>query len=317
MNTSSVKGHIFISKLSVTRVSAYLRKYWFIYMLVAPGLILLIVFHYLPIYGILIAFKDYKFTKGILGSPWVGFKNFEEILLEYDFLMVVKNTVIINIYNIFFGTSFTIMLALFLNEIRSSFIKRVSQTLVYLPGFISWVIMAGLVSQFLSPTDGAINKLIQALGGEPIYFLMMPQYFRGILVVSGILKSAGYGTIYYLAAIAGVNPELYESAVIDGAHRGHLMWYITIPRIKPIIAVLLILSMAGLFSSNFEQVFNLLNPTVYDTGDVISTYLYRTTFQNPRYEAGAAIGIVFQVFGLMSLLLSNYVVKKFNVTGIL
>ncbi|NJD02733.1 MAG: sugar ABC transporter permease [Ruminiclostridium sp.] len=297
----------------------YIKKYWFIYLLVLPGFVHTIIFKYFPMYGILAAFKDLKISRGVLGSPWVGFKHFTEIFWDPYFYKVLWNTVIINIYNIGFSFAFIILLALMLNEIRVGFLKRIFQTFVYLPNFLSWVVFSGLVITFLSPSDGPLNRIIASLGQEPIYFLVKTQYFRAILVISGIVKGAGFATIIYLAAIAGINPELYECAYLDGANRLKMMWYITLPRIKPTIAVLLILSFSGIFSSssNFEQIFLLYNPAVWDTGDVISTYLYRSGLLNGQYEMATALGLIFNLAGLFMILVTNKLVEKMNVMGIL
>jgi len=298
------------------KAAIYIKKYWFVYLLVIPGIIHNFIFRYVPIYGILIAFKEYKISKGILGSPWVGLKNFEEIFQNPYFYKVLWNTIIINIYNIVFGFTFIILLALLLNEIRFGILKKIIQTFVYLPNFLSWVIFSGLIMTILSPSDGPINILIQNAGGDPVYFLGKPQYFRAILIISGIVKSSGFATIIYLAAIAGINPEMYDCAILDGAHRGHIIWHITLPRIMPTIAVLLILNVANLFNSNFDQVFTLYSPLVWDTGDVISTYLYRAGLLEGRFEMGTALGLIFNVISLTLVVLTNKVIQKMDVTGI-
>jgi len=298
------------------RLRISIKKHWFLYLLVLPSVIYVFIFRYVPIYGLLIAFKDYSIRKGILGSPWVGFKHFNILFTDPYFYKVLWNTIIINIYNITFGFIFTITLALFLNEIRISTFKKAFQTTVYMPNFLSWVVFSGLITMVLSPSGGILNKIISVLGGEEIYFLIEPKYFRAILVSSSIIKSAGFGTIIYLAAIAGINTELYDAAIIDGAHRGQLMRYITFQRIKPTIAVLLILSVAGIFGSNFEQVYTLYSPLVYDTGDVLSTYLYRTGLIDGRFEMATAIGLVFNIIGLILIITTNKFIEKMNVMGI-
>ncbi|NJD02339.1 MAG: sugar ABC transporter permease [Ruminiclostridium sp.] len=304
------------NSFGIDSIRKNIKKYLFFYLLILPGLVYVIVFSYIPMYGITIAFKEYNISKGILGSPWVGLKHFQILFQESQFYRVILNTVSINIYNIVFGCSFVIFLALMMNELRINALKRVVQTFVYLPNFLSWVVFAGLVAIFLSPSEGPINKIINALGGESIYFLMRPDLFQPVLVVTAIIKGAGFGTIIYLAAIAGINPELYESAIIDGANRGHMMWHITLPRIKPTVAVILILNLAGLFSSNFEQVFTLYSPVVYDTGDVLSTYLYRRGLVSFRFEEATALGMVFNIIGLGTILAANKAISKMDVMGI-
>ncbi len=305
---------------SRNRFLTYIRKHWFFYMLALPGFLYIFVFRYMPMYGILIAFKDFKVSKGIWRSPWVGLENFTTLFKNEGFYRVLANTVIINIYNIVFGFIFIIFLSLLLNEIVSTKVKRTVQTIIYLPNFVSWVVFAGLITIFLNPEDGAINKVIVALGGESVYFLIQPAYFRAVLVISNILKSAGFATIIYLASLAGIDPGLYESAIIDGANRLQKIRYITLPRLYPTIAVLLMLEVANIFGSNFEQVFNLYNPLVYDTGDVISTYLYRVGFggelPDRAFEISTALSTIFNVISLTAMYIANRFVKKMDVIGI-
>ncbi len=301
------------------RFFRYIRKHWFIYLLVLPGLIAMIVFNYGPMYGLQIAFKKLSVTKGVWGSPWVGLDNFTHMFVDKYFWVAFKNTVIINLLNLAFGFTFNIFLALMLNEIRFRRLKSVIQTSVYLPYFLSWVIFAGLVMTFLSRSDdgGFVNAVISAFGGQEIDFLKKPELFRAILTVSAIVKTAGYSTIIYLAAIAGVSPDHYESAMIDGANRYHLIRYITLPRIYPAVAVMLILQVSGLFSSNFDQVYNLYSPFVYSTGDVLSTYIYRMSIGGGgEYEVATATNLLFNAMGMVVVLGANRFIKKLDVMGI-
>ncbi len=301
----------------VKRTLTYIHKHMFLYLLVLGGAAFMILFSYVPMYGLTLAFKDLNFSTGIWGSPWVGWANFEKLFNDKQFWQVMWNTVLINLYNILFGFTFIIFLALMLNEMKCRWIKSVSQTFVYLPYFISWVVFSGLVTTFLSPEQGGfVNDVIVALGGERVNFLGTPAYFRTILVVTNTIKTAGYNTIIYLAAMAGVNPELYESAEIDGANRFHMMVHITLPRIYPTIAVLLILQLAALFSSNFDQVFNLYNPTVYETGDVVSTYMWRIGLQGAKFEEGTAMGLMLNLFNLITIVVANKFISKLDVMGI-
>lgn len=291
-------------------------RYRFTYLLAIPGIVFMTIFSYFPIYGLTLAFKELNYKKGILGSPWVGFENFKSLFQDSQFWDVLGNTVVINIYNIIFGFTFIIFLALMLNEIKSPLVKRVTQTCVYLPYFISWVIFAGLVMTFLSTEKGFVNDLIVAFGGEKINFLGTPEYFRAVLVITNVIKTAGYNTIIYLAAMSSVNPDLYESAQLDGANRFHMMIHVTLPRILPTVAVLLILQVASLFSSNFDQVFNLYSPMVYETGDVISTYMYRVGLQGSNFEQGTAMGLILNLFNLAAIFVANKFIKKMDVMGI-
>ena len=306
-----------------TRFYRYMKKYWFLYMLVLPGLCFLLVFEYAPMYGITLAFKDYSPRLGVLGSPWVGLDHFKEMLADPNFIRAFKNTLIINVYNLVFGFTFSVFLSLMINEIRLKKVKSVVQTSVYLPYFLSWVIFAGLVQVFLeypSSADlgGVVNQVITKLGGTPIDFLKRPELFRGILVISNIIKTSGYSTIVYLAALAGISPTLYESAAIDGANRKDMLFHITIPRIMPSIAIMLILQLAGLFVSNFDQVYNLYNNYVLSTGDVLSTYIYRISLGGggTNFELSTATNFLLNAMGLVVVLIANKFVNKLDVQGI-
>lgn len=306
-----------------TRFYRYMKKYWFLYMLVLPGLCFLLVFEYAPMYGITLAFKDYSPRLGVLGSPWVGLDHFKEMLADPNFIRAFKNTLIINVYNLVFGFTFSVFLSLMINEIRLKKVKSVVQTSVYLPYFLSWVIFAGLVQVFLeypSSADlgGVVNQVITKLGGTPIDFLKRPELFRGILVISNIIKTSGYSTIVYLAALAGISPTLYESAAIDGANRKDMLLHITIPRIMPSIAIMLILQLAGLFVSNFDQVYNLYNNYVLSTGDVLSTYIYRISLGGggTNFELSTATNFLLNAMGLLVVVIANKFVNKLDVQGI-
>ena len=306
-----------------TRFYRYMKKYWFLYMLVLPGLCFLLVFEYAPMYGITLAFKDYSPRLGVLGSPWVGLGHFKEMLADPNFIRAFKNTLIINVYNLVFGFTFSVFLSLMINEIRLKKVKSVVQTSVYLPYFLSWVIFAGLVQVFLeypSSADlgGVVNQVITKLGGTPIDFLKRPELFRGILVISNIIKTSGYSTIVYLAALAGISPTLYESAAIDGANRKDMLLHITIPRIMPSIAIMLILQLAGLFVSNFDQVYNLYNNYVLSTGDVLSTYIYRISLGGggTNFELSTATNFLLNAMGLIVVVIANKFVNKLDVKGI-
>lgn len=310
------------ARRSPMRFVTYLRKYWFIYALALPGVVWLVLFNYMPMYGVLLAFKDYNMRLGVWRSPWVGLQNFQAIFGDPVFIQAFKNTIIINLYNLVFGFSFNVFLALMINEIRLRRLKSVVQTMAYLPYFLSWVIFAGIVQVFLSSPAGAdpggiINQLILTFGGEPIDFLKRPELFRGILVITNIIKTAGYSTIIYIAAIAGVSPTLYESAAIDGAHRGHMLLHITLPRILPSIVVMFILQLSGLFASNFDQVYNLYNNFVMQTGDVLSTYIYRLGLgSGAQFELSTATNFLLNAMGLLVVAITNRFVKKLDVMGI-
>jgi putative aldouronate transport system permease protein len=305
------------------RLLPQIRRHWFIYMLVLPGFLFMVVFNYGPMYGILLAFKDYHPNLGVLGSPWVGFDNFRAMVEDPNFIRALKNTLIINFYNLMFGFTFNVFLALMINEIRFRRLKRVIQTGVYLPYFLSWVIFAGLVTVFLAypssgDVGGILNQVIAMLGGQPVDFLKEPGLFRGVLVLTNIIKTAGYSTIVYMASLAGISPSLYEAATVDGANRKDLLIHITIPRILPSIMVMLILQLSSLFISNFDQVYNLYSNYVLSTGDVLSTYIYRISLggSGTNFELSTATNFVLNLAGLIIVLIANKFIKKMDVMGI-
>lgn len=304
------------------RLLATVHKYWFIYLLAVPGAVFLLLFSYAPMYGILLAFKDYKMNLGVWGSPWVGLEHYRSLFTDPSFIQAFKNTIIINVYHLLFGFSFNVFLALMINELQFRRVKGVIQTCVYLPYFLSWVIFAGLVQVFLeypSAADmgGVVNQVIAGLGFEPIDFLKEPAMFRSILTITNIIKTAGYSAIVYFAAIAGIDPTLYESAAIDGANRKDMMLHITLPRILPSVAVMLILELSGLFISNFDQVYNLYSNYVLSTGDVLSTYIYRIGLGGGTdFELSTAVNLVLNVMGLVIVLVANKFIEKLDVQGI-
>lgn len=311
------------NRSAVAKFLTYIRKYWFLYMLILPGFICMVVFNYAPMYGIQLAFKDYSPRAGIWGSKWIGLDNFARMFKDPNFIRAFKNTILINIYNLAFGFTFNVFLALMINELKLRKVKPVVQTCVYLPYFLSWVIFAGLVQVFLeypSTADlgGVVNQVIAALGGEPVDFLKSPALFRTILVITNVIKTAGYSTIVYLASLSGIDPALYESAQIDGANRLDMLIHITIPRILPSIMITFILQVASLFSSNFDQVYNLYNNYVISTGDVLSTYIYRISLGGggTDFELSTAMNLILNVLGLVVVLGTNKFVEKLDVQGI-
>jgi putative aldouronate transport system permease protein len=287
-------------------------KYRSLYILLLFPIIYVFIFNYIPMYGVIIAFKDFKMGLGIIGSEWNNFEHFRELFTDYFFIRVLRNTLIINFYKIIFGFPAPIILALLLNEIGNLYFKKISQTISYLPHFLSWVVLAALFIEFLSPQTGPINYLLGLIGIKPIYFLASDRFFRSILVVTGIWQGIGWGSIIYLAAISAVNPELYEAAEIDGAGRFKRMKHITIPSIMPVVVLLWILRMGAILSSAFDQVFNLLNPVVYEVGDVIGTYVYRKGILQAQFAYGAAVGLFVNVVGIIALVATNYIAKRFS-----
>ena len=301
--------------LFLNRFSQGLKKYKnskYLFILLLPTLIYFGIFHYAPMYGIQIAFKDYKFSRGIWGSEWIGFEHFKLIFQGDNFLRVFKNTLIISGLKFAFGFPAPIILAILLNEIRVSWFKRSVQTISYLPHFLSWIILSGIVKQFLSPSIGPVGYIMKALNMEPIYFVVDPNWFRPVLVVTSIWKEVGWGTIIYLAGMANVNPEIYEAATVDGASRFQKAVKITLPSLVPIITFVFILSMGNIIHDDFDQIFNLMNPGVMQVSDVISTYTYRMGMVLMQYSYGAAVGLFKNVIAIALIFLTNYILKKIS-----
>jgi putative aldouronate transport system permease protein len=288
----------------------------YLYVLLLPGLALLLVFKYYPMYGLVIAFKEYNIFTGISASPWVGFQQFERLFRTPDFKQIFANTFIISALKLAFGFPAAIILSLLLNELRNKYFKRFTQTIVYLPHFISWVIFAGIIMIFLSPVDGIVNYVTGFFGVKPISFLGEPAYFRSILVFTDVYKEIGWGTIIYLAAMSGVDPHLYEASIMDGANRLKQMWHVTLPSIRPVIIILFILSLGNILEAGFLQIFLLYNSLVYDVGDVIDTYVYRKGILESNYSLGAAAGIFKSVIALILIVVANKIVKKTGNEGL-
>ncbi|PYG26406.1 ABC transporter permease [Pelagimonas varians] len=294
----------------------HLRREWQIYVLLAPTIIWFILFLYKPMYGLQIAFKDYSIFRGIAGSPWVGLEHFETLFGSDTFLRALKNTVIISALSMCFGFPMPIILALMFNEILNQTYKKTAQTLVYLPHFISTVIIAGVVVTAFSPSAGIVNTIIGWFGVEPIYFLTKPEWFRPIFIGSGIWQEAGFSSIVFLAAIAGVNPSLYESAVVDGASRWQMMWKITLPSIMPTIIIMLIIRIGNILEIGFELVILLYQPATYQTADVINTFIYRQGLQGGQYDVAAAAGLFNAVVAFVLVMTANTISRRVSRTSL-
>ena len=275
-----------------------------------------LVFHYVPMYGAQIAFKDYKFNLGIIRSPWVGLEHFQYLFSLRSFKEIFRNTILISTYKLLFGFPAPIILAILLNELRIIPYKKAVQTISYLPHFLSWVILGAIFTQLLSPSTGAVNILLTKLGFEPIFFLGDKSWFRSVLVFTSVWKGVGWGSIIYLASIAGINPEIYEAAIVDGAGRMRRIWHVTLPGLTPVITILLIFAIGRLTLDDFDQIFNLYNPSVYSVGDVISTYTYRKGLIELQYSFSAAVGLFQNVISLALIVIVNWVTKRFNEYGI-
>ena len=275
-----------------------------------------VIFRYLPIYGLVIAFKDYKIFKGFSASPWVGLKYFKMFIENPDSLEIVRNTILLGVNNLLWGFPAPIIFALVLNEVRNMAFKRTVQTISYLPYFMSPVVVVGMVITFLSPRTGAINNFIVSLGGQPVNFLMEPGLFRPIYVCMEIWQNMGWGAILYLAALSAIDPNLYEAAGIDGANKLSQIWHVTLPGITPTIVTLFILNTGQMLEISFEKVFLLYNPAIYSTADVVSTYVYRIGLINNNFSYASAIGMSMSVISLIFISASNYISRKVGETSL-
>jgi putative aldouronate transport system permease protein len=284
---------------------------WPLHLLILPGLILTLIYHYGPMFGIVIAFQNYIPAKGFIGSAWVGLDNFQFVYSLPDSIEVLRNTVFIALMKIVAGIIVPITTALFLNEVAHKFIKRGIQTLIYLPHFLSWVILSGVLIDILSPSTGIVNSVLNTFGIKSIYFLGDINWFPYVMVIANEWKEFGFSTIVYLAALTSINPSLYEAAVVDGAGRLRQTWHITLPGMRPIIVLLVTLSMGNVLNAGFEQIFNLYSPQVYQTGDIIDTYVYRMGLIDAQYGPAAAIGLFKSVVSFVLISTAYYLAYRF------
>lgn len=288
-------------------------RQWDIQLMVIPAILFIFIFSYIPMYGVLMAFQDYDIFKGFTQSTWAGFKHFEAFLNAPEFARIIRNTIIISFLKLLLGFPAPIILALMLNEIGKQWFKRIIQTLTYLPHFLSWVIVGGLVTSMLATDNGSLNMLLISLNliEEPVNFLSIPEYFWTILVGTGIWKEIGFATIIYLAAIAGVDPHLYEAASIDGASRYKQMYLITLPSIVPVILIFLILAVGNLLNAGFEDILVLgSNPLLREVSDVIDTYVYRIGILNSRYSYATAVGLFKAIINVGLLIMANAIARR-------
>jgi len=276
-----------------------------LYVMILPIVLHMFIFRYGPMYGVIMAFKNFRIGDGIWGSAWVGLKHFNRLFTGLDFKMILTNSIVMNVYLVVFTFPIPILLALLMNEIRGVLYKRSVQTLMYLPHFVSWVIISGIIIEMLSPSTGVVNRIMGLFGLEPIYFMANPSWWRFMFVMSDIWKGAGWGTIIYLAAIAGVDVEQYEAARIDGATRFQQAWNITVPAIMPTVSLLLIMRMTSMMDLGFEQVYTLMNDFVRRSAEVFSTYNYRMGIERMEYSYTTAIGLFQQVVNFILLLIAN------------
>ena len=310
-STGSRKGDPAVAKRSL---AGNLVHYRYFYLMLVPAIVLLFVFNYMPIYGIVISFQNFKLLKGVWGSEWVGLTNLLSLFNKPSFLTALSNTVVISLLRLAFSFPAPILFALLINEMRPGRFKKYVQTVSYLPYFVSWVIVSGMVIQVLSQR-GLVNALIDLFGGQKINFIGDPFWFMVVLIVSGIWQGVGWGSVIYLSALAGISRELYESAHIDGASRLQQARYISLPGMYPMIIISLMLTISNILNAGFDQVFNLYNPSVYRVADIIDTYMYRLAFRDvggTNYSLATAVGLFKNVVGFTLLYFSNRIVRRFS-----
>jgi putative aldouronate transport system permease protein len=279
--------------------------------MIMPAVVFMILFRYLPMGGLVIAFKNYSFRRGIWNSPWAGLRHFVFIFTQnLDFFNILRNTLVINILKLIFYFPAPIVLALMINDVRGLRLKRSIQTLIYLPYFISWVVFGTLVIQFLSPGTGIVNSVIKFFGREPVFFMSQSRFLWPIVVLSEIWKSAGWGTIMYLSALTSIDQEIYQAAKIDGANHLQCLWHVSLPGISDTIVVLLLLQIGQMMDVGFDQMYVLAKPVLYDVGDVLSTYIFRIGVGQAQFSSTAAIGLFQSAVGLVLISLANITCKK-------
>jgi putative aldouronate transport system permease protein len=308
-----------VEKSRISRFINALKKYKLYYLLIAPGMLFYVIFHYIPMFGVIIAFKDvspFEGIEGIITGQWVGFKHFIKFFKSIYFRDIMANTLTISFYKLLFGFTAPIILALLLNEVRNKYFKKIVQTISYLPHFISMVVVAGLLTNILSTNGGIVNEVVKFFGKQPIYFLGDSEYFRTVLVASGVWQTVGWGSIIYLAAITGIDPQLYEACVMDGGNKWKQVWHITLPGIRNVVVIMLIMNIGGLLNAGFEQILLLYSPAVYDVADIVDTYVYREGLINSNYSFSTAVGVFKSIISMVLMMGSNYIAKLFGEEGI-
>ena len=290
---------------------ARLRRELPLHIMLLPGLVLIFVFHYIPMFGIVMAFQDFSPSKGFVNSVWVGFENFKYVMTLPNIGSVIFNTVFIAVLKILLGMVVPICVALMLNEVGLQLFKRTVQTIIYFPHFLSWVILGGVMMDVLSPNNGIVNDLIRLFGGKPVYFLGNKYWFPYTMVITAVWKNFGYDTIVYLAALTNVDRNLYEAASIDGAGRIAQTWHVTLPGILPIITLMAVLNLGNILNAGFDQIFNLYSPSVYSTGDIIDTLVYRLGLEQAQFSVSTAVGLFKSLVSIVMVGLSNYLAGRY------
>lgn len=288
----------------------------FLYLLIAPGVLFFLIFKYVPMWGVVIAFQDYSPYLGVTGSQWVGFDHFIRFFSNQDFYLLFRNTMAISLLSLVFFFPLPILLSLLLNELRNAVYKKWIQSIVYMPHFLSWVIIAGITFLLLSQSSGIVNKMLVSLGVAKYDFLTNENNFWVLLTVQNVWKEAGWGTIIFLAAIAGVDPQQYEAAKMDGANRIRQAWHVTLPAIRSVIVVLFILKLGHIMDVGFEQVFLMMNGAVSNVADVFETYVFRLGIQQGQFSFSTAVGLFKSVVGLILVIAANKLAKRFGEEGV-
>ncbi|WP_248930930.1 ABC transporter permease [Paenibacillus hamazuiensis] len=316
MNSSAVQQSAVTASNPSSSLMKRIIRNRYMYLMILPGLIYFIIFKYVPMWGLVISFQDYQPYKGILGSEWVGLKHFQRLFSEPEFWVIFKNTLVLFVFNILFYFPVPIILAVMLNEVSNAFFKRFVQTIIYIPHFISWVIIVSISFVMLTLDGGFINEMLQAMGFEKINFLMSPEWFHPMYIIQVIWREAGWGTIIYLAAMAAIDPGLYEAARMDGAGRFRQIWHITLPSIRSVIIVLLILRVGNVLDLSFEHVYLLLNSMNRNVAEILDTYVYTTGLKQGQFSYSTAVGFFKSFVGLALVMLSNRLAKKFGEEGV-
>jgi putative aldouronate transport system permease protein len=316
--TQVVPAPIGIAGLSI-RVSRLVRAMWkhrWLYLLMLPPLVYFLVFRYIPLYNAQIAFKDFRPLLGVTSSPWIGLKHFETFINSFYFTQLITNTLILSGLKLVLGIPMAIILALALYETQLEFFRQFVQTVSYLPHFLSWVVMFGVLLMMLSPGNGLVNEVIKALGGQPIAFLTTPEWFRWVVVGSDIWKETGWGTILFLAALLSIDTTLYEAAAVDGASRLQRIWHISLPGILNVVVLVTLLRLGTILDAGFGQIFVLYSLPVYSVGDIIDTWVYRQGILEFQFSLATAVGLFKGVIGLVLILVSNNIAKRIAGTGL-
>lgn len=312
----SEKAKVIVNRRKANKFIKSVRRNWRLYLMISPVIAYFIIFHYVPMYGVQIAFKNFLPANGIFGSEWIGFTHFKRFFESYYFWRLIKNTIGISLYELAVAFPIPIILALLINEVGQQKFKRFVQTVTYAPHFLSTVVMVGLILLFLNPDYGIVNRIIELFGGKSVSFMTEPAWFKTIYVFSGIWQGMGWSSIIYLAALAGIDPQLHEAAKIDGASRLRRIWHINLPGIRPTIIILLILNVGSIMSVGFEKVYLMQNSLNIRSSEVISTYVYTRGIIGAEYSFSAAVGLFNSVINCILLIIVNRIARKVNETSL-